>query len=129
MDLSYDYIAPGAVDFGGSDRNLPVIVQNSSYYVPTFLALEQPGWHPILLTNRQPSQFFRVIGAGPTLPDFSAAGAPMQFGYLTRGGNSSGAIPQPSSSSIDNWSIAINVPEPASLGAVVLICIGRRRRR
>ena len=119
LDLSYDFIVPGAVDFGGSDHILPLLVQGGSYYVPTFFALDLPGWHHIYLVNRQPNHFMRVLGTGPLEPDYSAAAAPIQFGYVTRG---SASQPSTGSALMDNWSVAVNVPEPAgSVSAVSVV--------
>src|SRR5262245_20622819 len=131
LDFAYDYIvSPPGVDFGDSDRILPLLVQNGSYYAPAFMAFNQSGWHHLAKNNNGASSYVRLAGSGPTLPDLGASGSPIEFGYITRDGMIPSNPTQPRLALIDNWYFAINVPEPTmGLIALVAALLIRRTRR
>jgi len=78
--------------------------------------------------------FSKASGAGPMMPDFSASGLPIQFGFYAANGTG-GPNRTSTSSGIDNWSVEITpagVPEPGTLvlvaaGAGIAILLKRRR--
>ncbi len=66
------------------------------------------------------------ITTGPH-PDFSATGAPITFGYLTTNGTPSTSYTV--TGGVDNWSVDVHVPEPASLSVLALGALPLLRRR
>ena len=80
---------------------------------------------------------FTLFG-GVGIPDFSAAGSAIEFGYFTNNGDPIGGIVMPPSTvttdfGIDNWSVTVaKVSEPATLALFGLglagLGIARRRR-
>src|SRR5262249_24446638 len=58
-----------------------LVKQGENYYVSGYQSVGQTGWQTGSTTSA--SSFFMVYGSGPAVPDFSAAGAPLGFGYYT----------------------------------------------
>ncbi len=68
-----------------------------------------------------------VVGAGP---DFSAAGAPMRFGYFTGNGTSAGGFAYENLGQVDNFRVSF-VPTPGAAAVMGLLGVAgavRRRR-
>jgi hypothetical protein len=128
----------GAIDFaldlrfiGGSVGTSQVghqllLAQGGSLYrapsTASAVALGQgngvPGsWSSHSFADLTASSFVLASGSGPPTPDFSAAGGPIQFGYLTQNTAVDTAIA--TTSGVDNWRVEIQVPEPS---AAVLLC-------
>jgi hypothetical protein len=76
-------------------------------------------WNTTSSVPLGPNSFRLLAGNGPPHPDFSAAGAPIRFGYVTDNSflaNQSGLRV----GGIDNWSMAVTkVPEPSILALFV----------
>jgi hypothetical protein len=81
------------------------------------------------------ASFLNATGIGPALPDFSATGLPIQFGFYASNGTG-GPNRTATNSGVDNWSVDINpaaVPEPGTLLLIAVaggltIVLTRRRR-
>jgi hypothetical protein len=89
-----------------------------------------PGpWSSHSFSGLSASSFTLLSGNGPATPDFSRAGGPIQFGYLTL--NTSIDTGLATTSGIDNWSVAILVPEPSTVAllAGALLALAARARR
>ena len=74
---------------------------------------------------------FVAIG-GTNNPDFSIAGSPIRFGYVTRNGGSNTGQTLQSVGGVDNWSVTI-VPIPATVwlfgsGLLGLIGVARHKK-
>jgi hypothetical protein len=83
-----------------------LIYQNGSYYMTGTGVVPMGGWIHVEETVAA-SGFSRIAGSGPTLPNFSSTGAPMQFGFR----NSSGPRFCDSATidtGIDNWRMVID---------------------
>jgi hypothetical protein len=86
-------------------------------------------WDSFAFTGIVDSDFFLLDGAG-TL-DFSAAGDPITFGFLTT--NSVTLDNTSTMSGIDNWSVTVDpVPEPSTAlllaGGLLALVMGRKHR-
>jgi len=122
-----------------------LLFQNGTYYSPPggFNNLNQSSWTNFSHTGLTASDFdrdfdgFTLPGLGPTNPNFSSTGGPIEFGFAS--GNTPLASPAltTTSSGIDNLSITLNntqpVPEPTSAmlltgGLAVLVFMKRLRR-
>jgi hypothetical protein len=78
---------------GGASDQVGVgllVEQGETYYYADYHAIGQNGRWNNLGTTLTAASFTRAFGSGPAHPDFSAAGAPLQFGYCTA--NSTGAL-------------------------------------
>lgn len=91
----------------------PFLLQGGTYYAPPLamqIVAENEAWVRGAWTKEI---FTKWAGAGPATPDFSATGAPIQFGYLT--GNSR-PITAPGTgapiSAADNFKVEIFPPKP-----------------
>ncbi|MGH9672571.1 MAG: BACON domain-containing protein, partial [Bryobacteraceae bacterium] len=82
-----------------------LLVQNGTHYETTNHIVTGGGWTRYTGRNLIAADFARVAGTGPQTPDFSATGAPIQFGYLTA--NSSATVAGFTDSGIDNLSISV----------------------
>jgi hypothetical protein len=149
LSFSYDVQSFITVPGGGGFASFsPLLLQNGTYYTLSIdgsITLEDHAqigswvhWvHPRLLPPDPPGLFaadFIRSGAGPFHPDFSASGAPIQFGYFTDNlfiETGSGQF----AAGIDNWSVIVTtqpVPEPSILtllfcGLVPCLIFGRQR--
>ena len=91
-----------------------ILRQNGSvYFSPRSLAVALgpgnglPGpWLSFGSFGLTAADFKLLVGPGPATPDFSSAGAPIQFGYLTTNGSDHGGI-ESTKSGIDNWSLTV----------------------
>jgi hypothetical protein len=89
-------------------------------------------WRLLTANAPQPTSFTRYDGQ-PGNPDFSAAGAPMEFGYFTRAGAFVPAISNHFGA--DNFQVTLSiVPEPVALALAAMAmmsavgCRGAARR-
>lgn len=107
IDFAFDGIHyPGPA--GGAVRYSLLISQAGSYYKQTLGTDVFVGpWTSYIALGILPQGFTKVTGPGPAIPDFSCAGGPMTFGFLT--GNSASGGPHTKVSSIDNWLVTLNV--------------------
>ncbi|MGQ0628040.1 MAG: hypothetical protein ACT4PL_08075 [Phycisphaerales bacterium] len=76
-----------------------------------------------------PADFFNLpFGAPATLPDFSASGAPIRFGFYSANGTGGGAG-YTNSSVFDNFAVSfVPAPSAVALGGAGLLLALRRRR-
>jgi len=58
-----------------------MVKQGENYYVSDYTDIAQDGWN--IGQTLTASHFYLISGSGPAAPDFSATGAPLQFGFLT----------------------------------------------
>lgn len=95
--------------------------------------LNTPDWQTYVFTPVA-GDWFLINSNGGELgpgPNFSAAGAPMRFGFYTANGSGPGGSPYTNQGFNDNFVISF-VPSPgaaAVLGLGGLLAAGRRRRR
>ena len=84
----------------------------------------QPGrWQSFSFTGLTAQSFALLSGSGPATPDFSSAGAPIQFGFLTLNGTSTVDIM--TTSGIDNFVVDIHpVPEPSARLLLTVASLG-----
>ena len=112
LDVIHFHPPPGqAISFG------PLLVQNGSTYVDsTGNTIFEEVWTHLTLTNLTATNFTLLVGAGPEHPDFSAVGAPMQFGYYSANSSIGPALTR--EGGVDNWSISIFPPGEIPSGAI-----------
>ena len=107
-----------------------LVEQDGTFYASDSTAiLVGTGWNDISATLSEPD--FVVLG-GVGNPDFSTAGSPIRFGYVTRNGGSNTGRTLQSIGGVDNWSVTV-VPIPAAVwlfgsGLIGLIGIARRKK-
>src|SRR5208337_5280136 len=58
-----------------------MVKQGENYYVSDYTDIAQDGWN--IGQTLTASHFYLISGSGPAAPDFSATGAPLEFGFLT----------------------------------------------
>jgi hypothetical protein len=137
-----------SADFGNITSNNNILefylalFQNGSIYGAGGWGLQDSPltWYSLTDLSAPWFAFYRLTGTGPNNPDFSGAGAPIQFGFITgiyfTGTGSTGS----KVGGIDDFSVKIEttaqaVPEPftllvwSGLGAMGLIAAWRRRKR
>ena len=112
-----------------------VLLQSGVYYLSGDRLALSASWTVFPPLGLQESSLFEV-GGGGAHPDFSATGAPMQFGYYVSN-STSGAGPTQTDSGIDNWSLdllsappqGVPVLGPLAIGTLILAIgiIGGRR--
>jgi len=113
LALSFDlYLFDGgdsrAVDYRG------LIFQNDSYYIGGYASILAAKWESHSFTDLVASDFTLFVGTGPSIPDFSTTGSPLQFGYVASNGTSL-SRPTSTQSGIDNWSVSI---QPYDIGSI-----------
>lgn len=88
----------------------PLLVQGGNYYRWNQLHINTLNpWRTFAANDLTASDFFLFGGSLGDHPDFSVNGAPMQFGFATIDGLSTGGR---NVAGIDNWSVTA-VPEPS----------------
>ena len=108
------------------------MIQNGTAYTAALeVPTPQSGWHTFNHPGLTESDF---VDSASQNPDFSAGGAPMQWGFATSSERASAAAID-TGSFADNWMVTINhsppVPEPASSALVAIafaVTCGVRRR-
>ena len=99
------------------------LLQSGAHYLSNATAAlaQGPGdgaagsWTAFSFSGLTASDFNRFAGSGPSNPDFSALGAPIQFGFLNTVSEAFGN-PLFVTSGIDNWSVQLHpTPEPATI--------------
>src|SRR5208337_3989178 len=104
LNYSYDFCV-----FSGPSTTSQVAVgflvkQGDNYYVAGYGGVGQNGW--ITGTTQTASSFTLVAGNGPSTPDFSAWGLPLEFGYFTA--NSGSGVLETLVWGIANFKVTIN---------------------
>lgn len=107
IDVAYDAIHyPGPA--GGAVRYRLLLFQNGTWYHHTAGHDVFVGpWTSYIATGLGSGAFTKVAGAGPDVPDFSCAGAPITFGFSTSNSASNG--PHTKVSALDNWSVTLHL--------------------
>lgn len=113
----------------------PVVEQGGTIYIGDTAVAVLAQWTSFAVSNQTESSFaLPTEWQGPTQtahPDFSAAGAPITFGYATYNGTGA-PFTTSTTSGLDNFSVStFDIPEPGSLfllTAAVLGLAARRRR-
>lgn len=131
VDVAFDLLllnggASGTVAYGA------LLEQAGTFYRAGFV-LSTAAWTSYSLEGLTAASFAKVSGAGAATPDFSAAGAPITFGYYAA--NGTGLASQTSTlSGIDNWEVTVTaaIPEPETyallLAGLGLLGFGARRK-
>ncbi len=107
-----------------------VVEQDGVIYL-TGNAINTPSWQTYTFTPGAGDWFLITPDGGAVTPgpDFSAAGAPMRFGFFTGNGTSSGGVTYTNRGLNDNFAVSF-VPTPttaALLGLTTLLAARRRR--
>jgi uncharacterized protein (TIGR03437 family) len=116
LTYSYDLNEFQPQDPSRSVAYAPLLLQNDTYYAALpYDGAFYPNWRRLSRANLIASDFVNVgglglvntIGPGPTNPDFSCNGAPIQFGYITANSTSQTDLMSDvtSQSGIDNWMV------------------------
>jgi len=146
LQFDYDVAEIGYTGFvlAAAGGYRPQLRQNGRIYFPVAGLAADSGWTPFTYTSLNASDW-QEINAGSTLPDFSASGSTIEFGYrvllVRQCPNQLGCPAGVAFSGIDNYRVTItnadagaNVPEPSTLAltAASLLSLGiisRRSRR
>ena len=111
----------GAVGYGS------LVVQDGIAYIRGGgQTLNGVGWEGYSQTGLVGNSFFNIFDS--SAPDFSDAGAPLQFGFFASNGTFGDSF---NDGGVDNWRVVINfIPEPSTalLVATGLIGLAARRR-
>ncbi|MBC7836068.1 MAG: hypothetical protein H7Y88_13360 [Phycisphaerales bacterium] len=111
VTTAYDIMLTSFTPGPGTNYGL-VVRQNNVNYLQTSpnLAINFTWTHfetSLVFTN-----FTRIGNAGPVRPDFSASGAPIQFGYYSSNSSTGGWVIR--DSAIDNWSVTVDTGNTCS---------------
>lgn len=125
LDFSWEGISinssAGAVGYGA------LVFQDGLAYVHgAGQTLNGVGWEAYSLTGLTGIDFFNLNDS--SVPDFSNAGSPLQFGFFASNGTFGNSF---NDGGVDNWSVVVNfVPEPstASLLSLGLLATALHRR-
>ena len=100
----------------------PLIFQGGNYFYGLWaMGVDSTTWTPFAFgTNVLTQARFIGVGAANSLrPDFSAAGQPIQFGFMVDHGTT--FSPRNSDLGVDNWVVTITtVPEPTAYALIIL---------
>jgi len=119
IDAAYDLLITQAFAPTSQVAYTIVLRQNGVYYAGGWSVIGVGPWQRFSTTGLTAAGFARVLTASPYFdssshPDFSASGAPIEFGYATY--NSAGDLGDTQlytmGSGIDNWSITLNAAAP-----------------
>ena len=112
--LSYGYDLRPLESAGFSNYYL-VIFQNDSHYRPRMDRVSREEWTRFGRSGLTARSFSRVRGTGPRQPDFSAAGSPLQFGFVSvskfaqqgevESGSNNPDDKDSRTTGVDNWSV------------------------
>ena len=112
--LSYGYDLRTFESAGFSNYYL-VIFQNDSHYRPRMDRVSREEWTRFGRSGLTARSFSRVRGTGPRQPDFSAAGSPLQFGFVSvskfaqqgevESGSNNPDDKDSRTTGVDNWSV------------------------
>lgn len=106
IDGAYDLIH--YTDPNGAVRYRLLLVQNGTYYHHTAGTDVYPNlWASYVVSGLTATAFSKVVGPGPESPDFSCTGGLITWGFSSA--NSAGSGPNTKVSSIDNWSVTLNI--------------------
>lgn len=115
ISYSYDLRKPRPSD-SHFTRYSPLLLQNGVYYKTTDENAAAQVWTRVAGEDLRAARFTRFAGSGPLRPDFSANGAPIQFGYVTSnssgGGFGEGGSEDSLQTDLDNWSITLAAAAP-----------------
>ncbi len=142
VSFSYD-----ANVFDAGDSNAvafgALLLQGGSYYRAGFSVVFPGGWQTLSFSNLSSSDFSLILGPGGALPDFSASGSAIQFGFWASNGTGIGQRTS-TYSGIDNWQVTTvsaqppppvpSVPDQGgfalyAISALALLVTARHRRR
>lgn len=138
--INYSEDSRNFLNQGGNGQGSGLaLIQGGTIYVQRNPVLVMPfsgfsNWAPNSAPGLVPGDLWELTPAGALIPssnpDFSVAGAPMQFGFWR--GNSSGGVTTgtfDTECGIDNWRVEV-IPTPGALGALALggLLAARRRR-
>jgi hypothetical protein len=105
LDYSYDVLANSG---RAVEVSLLLVQGGVEYWIPGNLATFS-GWSPIGEHAIGPDRFSIVRGIGPTYPDFSSAGPPIQFGVITSNSGLAGGPVTSRDVSLDNWRVVLSL--------------------
>lgn len=107
-NLSYSYDLNHSTPLNVA-YSLLVFQNNTYYYVLPSDLIAGSTWQHFTRSNLTAASFTKLYGPSNNVkPDFSCAGAPIVFGYVTRNTNSIVAHTDTTRSRLDNWKVIIN---------------------
>lgn len=114
LTYSYDLNLHASLTGGGCVAYALLLLQNGTYYVGPTDSICINSWthttRPALTAASFQARHGTPppnLGTGPDRPDFSCAGAPIQFGYETSNSNTNPSLQDFTDSGIDNWSVTV----------------------
>ncbi|MEO8028598.1 MAG: hypothetical protein ABI823_19100 [Bryobacteraceae bacterium] len=110
VDFLYDSEEVSAASPSGATAVLILLVfQNNTYYVTNFSDLFTPGWSHFIRAGLSSGSFHPLQGSTLEHPDFSSAGAPIQFGFYTVT-----TTPGTTHLGVDNFTVTLHTAEADS---------------
>jgi len=94
-----------ALSVGGAVEYRLALLQNGATYGGPPLDVFDNGWASYLQADLHSEDFQLFAGTGPSHPDFSCTGDPIEFGFLTS--SSGGVVPVTKVSGFDNWLVTV----------------------
>jgi hypothetical protein len=113
VDLDYFEDALLEQGFGDGQATGIALRQNGNVYVRQVGTTPEFAWTAKKISGVTATQFALVFEGGEDVnvhPDFSASGAPIEFGFMRRNSTSVGANGYQIVALIDNWTVLINTP-------------------
>jgi hypothetical protein len=122
VDFSADLIHITAGSVGGAVAVRAAVLQGSAWYGGPTINVFSGVWATYAQSALTANDFVLVAGAGSPHPDFTNAGAILQFGYLTA--NSASGGPVTKIIGVDNWTVTAILAAPCVGPIGTAACFG-----
>ncbi len=107
IDFGASLVHLTGVSVGGAVGYRVCALQNGAYYGGPTIDVYSDLWASYAQTGLKNTDFSLLAGIGPSRPDFSCTGSPIQFGFTSA--NSANGGPWTKVSGIDDWTVTLHL--------------------
>jgi len=107
IDFAASLVHLTGTSVGGAVSYRLGALQGGAYYSGPTIDVFSDLWASYIQPGLRAVDFSLVAGSGPSRPDFSCTGAPIQFGFLSA--NSANGGPFTKDSGIDDWTVTLHI--------------------